>query len=95
MLWGDKCWKILSISVTPIEPQRLCGLFTRFLLGELRIATVYGVAPQNAVDIESATPFWEGIRMLVAFILLYILLVALSALSFIALTIFVDDLSFR
>ena len=50
------------------------------------------MAPRDAVNNDHAPPFGEGIRVPVAFEVLYNLLVAVSALGLITLTVFVDNL---
>jgi len=86
--------EILSAILISIEPQRFYCLFARFLFGELCIAAVHGMAPQDAVDKEPAPPFGEGVCVPVAIEEFKMPLVWLSAFIFIALAIMVDNLCF-
>jgi hypothetical protein len=88
----DGGWKKLSFVLAFIDPQRYYSLLARFLFGELLVATIHGMAPQDAVNKELAPPFGEGIRVPVTLEVLCILMVGLSAFKFIALAIFVDSL---
>lgn len=89
----DGGWDIFSVILIFIKKsQCICSLPACFLFSIPLIVTVHGMAPQEAVDNDLAPPFGKGIRVPFALVLLYILLVGLSACGLIALTIFIDNL---
>ena len=84
---------MLSVIATPSDPQLLDCLPACFLPSTIFITTVPGMSPQDAVDIEPASPFGGGIRVPLAFVVLRILLVSYPAFRFIALAVLVDKLA--